>query len=183
MLSRLFQARTLALLAMVVLLAGVLAACGGAPAAAPAEEAAPAEDAAADSGGDAAMDAAPEAPALAEMVAAGDLPPLDERLPVTPLVVEPVDSIGQYGGTWRAGLRGVRPRRCSGGVRGGSAAAWCPGVVVRRGCSAAGGASRARRLQRDSRRSAARVGRRVFGWPCLHSPHHRFPPWPHASAS
>ena len=43
-----------------------------------------------------------EAPALAEMVAAGELPPVDERLPDEPLVVEPVEEIGQYGGTWRA---------------------------------------------------------------------------------
>ncbi|MCY4070775.1 MAG: ABC transporter substrate-binding protein [Chloroflexi bacterium] len=43
-----------------------------------------------------------EAPSLAEMVAAGELPPVDERLPDEPLVIEPVEEIGQYGGTWRA---------------------------------------------------------------------------------
>jgi peptide/nickel transport system substrate-binding protein len=43
-----------------------------------------------------------EAPALAEMVAAGELPPVDERLPAEPLVIEPVEEIGQYGGTWRS---------------------------------------------------------------------------------
>ena len=43
-----------------------------------------------------------EAPALAEMVAAGELPPVDERLPAEPLVIKPVEEIGQYGGTWRA---------------------------------------------------------------------------------
>jgi len=42
-----------------------------------------------------------EAPSLAEMVAAGELPPVDERLPAEPLVIEPVEEIGQYGGTWR----------------------------------------------------------------------------------
>lgn len=42
-----------------------------------------------------------EAPMLAEMVASGDLPPVEERLPDEPLVVEVVDSIGVYGGTWR----------------------------------------------------------------------------------
>lgn len=47
-----------------------------------------------------------EAPMLAELVAAGDLPPLEERLPENPLVVEPVESIGQYGGAWRMGMRG-----------------------------------------------------------------------------
>ena len=41
-----------------------------------------------------------EAPALAEMVANGDLPPVEERLPANPLVVEPIDDIGVYGGTW-----------------------------------------------------------------------------------
>ena len=42
-----------------------------------------------------------EAPMLAAMVEAGDLPPVDERLPSNPLVVEPFDSIGTYGGTVR----------------------------------------------------------------------------------
>lgn len=73
-----------------------LAACGGGPAAeeeAPmAEPEAPAAD----------MSDSPygEAPMLAEMVAAGELPPVEERLPVEPVVVPVVDSIGQYGGTW-----------------------------------------------------------------------------------
>jgi peptide/nickel transport system substrate-binding protein len=40
-----------------------------------------------------------EAPMLAEKVAAGELPPLDERLPIDPLVIEPFSEIGQYGGT------------------------------------------------------------------------------------
>ena len=47
-----------------------------------------------------------EAPMLADEVANGDLPPVAERLPVNPLVVEPLDSIGQYGGTWHMGMRG-----------------------------------------------------------------------------
>ncbi len=47
-----------------------------------------------------------EAPMLADMVAAGDLPPVAERLPVNPLVVEPNDRTGVYGGTWRMGSRG-----------------------------------------------------------------------------
>ncbi len=41
-----------------------------------------------------------EAPMLAEMVAAGTLPPVEERLPVEPVVVPVVNEIGQYGGTW-----------------------------------------------------------------------------------
>lgn len=40
-----------------------------------------------------------EAPQLAEQVAAGSLPPVDERLPVNPLVTTPVESVGKYGGT------------------------------------------------------------------------------------
>jgi peptide/nickel transport system substrate-binding protein len=40
------------------------------------------------------------------MVQAGDLPPVEERLPANPLVVEPFESLGQYGGTWRSALRG-----------------------------------------------------------------------------
>jgi peptide/nickel transport system substrate-binding protein len=40
-----------------------------------------------------------EAPELADMVAAGDLPPVDERLPGNPLVLAPLNEIGQYGGT------------------------------------------------------------------------------------
>jgi len=41
-----------------------------------------------------------EAPALAKLVALGELPPLSERLPTNPLVIEPAESIGRYGGTW-----------------------------------------------------------------------------------
>ena len=47
-----------------------------------------------------------EAPMLSEMVTAGTLPPVDERLPEEPLVVEPMQ-IGQYGGTWRRLMTGV----------------------------------------------------------------------------
>ncbi len=47
-----------------------------------------------------------EAPMLAEMVSAGTLPPLSERLPENPYVVEPLE-IGQYGGTWRRLMTGV----------------------------------------------------------------------------
>ncbi len=42
-----------------------------------------------------------EAPMLRKLVAAGELPPVEERLPEEPLVVEPVREIGKYGGTWR----------------------------------------------------------------------------------
>jgi len=37
---------------------------------------------------------------LAELVKAGKLPPVEERLPKDVQVVQPVESIGKYGGTW-----------------------------------------------------------------------------------
>lgn len=40
-----------------------------------------------------------EAPMLAELVAQGELPPVDERVPKDPLVVEPYEKVGKYGGT------------------------------------------------------------------------------------
>ncbi|MDR1046411.1 MAG: ABC transporter substrate-binding protein [Treponema sp.] len=42
-----------------------------------------------------------EAPELAKLVEEGKLPPLEERIPKDPLVVEPLERIGVYGGTWR----------------------------------------------------------------------------------
>jgi peptide/nickel transport system substrate-binding protein len=42
-----------------------------------------------------------EAPMLRELVEAGQLPPVEERLPENPYVMEPVHQIGEYGGTWR----------------------------------------------------------------------------------
>ena len=50
-------------------------------------------------GSTAMMSAEMEAPMLAEMVAANTLPPLEERLPIEPLVLDPVNEIGKYGGT------------------------------------------------------------------------------------
>jgi peptide/nickel transport system substrate-binding protein len=47
-----------------------------------------------------------EAPMLAELVQKGELPPVDERLPEEPLVVDVVEEIGQYGGVWRRGFLG-----------------------------------------------------------------------------
>lgn len=46
-----------------------------------------------------------QAPSLDALVADGELPPVAERLPTNPQVVE-ADSIGTYGGTWRMGMRG-----------------------------------------------------------------------------
>ncbi len=47
-----------------------------------------------------------QAPMLDELVASGALPPVEERLPANPLVVDPVENVGTYGGTWRSALRG-----------------------------------------------------------------------------
>lgn len=41
-----------------------------------------------------------ESPMLQALVKAGELLPLDERLPEDPLVIEPYDKPGTYGGTW-----------------------------------------------------------------------------------
>lgn len=42
-----------------------------------------------------------EAPDLKVKVATGELPSVEKRLPEEPLVVEPVEEIGQYGGAWK----------------------------------------------------------------------------------
>jgi peptide/nickel transport system substrate-binding protein len=47
-----------------------------------------------------------EAPMLAEMVAAGTLPPVEERVPSEPLVIQPTEMIGEYGGTLRRAFTG-----------------------------------------------------------------------------
>jgi peptide/nickel transport system substrate-binding protein len=47
-----------------------------------------------------------EAPQLAELVKAGKLPPVKDRVPSEPLVLKPVQSVGKYGGTWRRGFTG-----------------------------------------------------------------------------
>ena len=92
--------KLLALLSL-LLITMLLQACGGgapaaeeAPAEAPAEAAAPAAPAEALPPGQYA-----EAPALAEMVTAGSLPAVDERLPAEPVVTTPFEAVGQYGGT------------------------------------------------------------------------------------
>lgn len=41
-----------------------------------------------------------EAPMLAELVAAGELPPIAQRLPSEPLTLTPVENEGVYGGSW-----------------------------------------------------------------------------------
>lgn len=113
--------RTNWLLAVLICAALLVAACGGAaappvaeaPAEAPAAEApaadAPAAEAPAAEAPAASGEAGMEAPALAEMVAAGSLPPLEERLPANPKVIGPGVLLseanvpdwapGRYGGT------------------------------------------------------------------------------------
>ena len=39
-----------------------------------------------------------ESPILKARVEAGELPPVEERLPKEPLVVQPVENVGRYGG-------------------------------------------------------------------------------------
>ena len=80
----------------------VVVACGADGEPAPADEAPAAEAPAQEA--EAAPPASPsrynEAPMLAEMVANGELPPVDERLPLVPLVITPEEEIGEYGGVW-----------------------------------------------------------------------------------
>ena len=104
-----FPRRSLTLLSFCLVVLLFAAACGGAaaPAEAPATEA-PAEEAAAEPA--AAPGAYNEVPFFADAVAAGDLPPIEERLPNEPFVVGPgvlnseewLDwEPGNYGGTIR----------------------------------------------------------------------------------
>ncbi|MEM7132503.1 MAG: ABC transporter substrate-binding protein [Chloroflexota bacterium] len=51
-----------------------------------------------------------EAPMLADLVAAGELPSVDERLPTSPVVAAVHEGIGNYGGTIRRGFKGVSDR-------------------------------------------------------------------------
>jgi peptide/nickel transport system substrate-binding protein len=64
-----------------------------------------------------------EAPMLAEMVKAGSLPPVDDRLPQAPVQVEPLEQVGTYGGRLRTGIiqnRGFQAR-----------SAWGPEPILR----------------------------------------------------
>ncbi|MCC6170120.1 MAG: ABC transporter substrate-binding protein [Caldilineaceae bacterium] len=92
-------------LSAVTVTGALAAACGGAaapaevtaPEAAPAATTAPAAPAAQMPSGT--PTSFQEAPMLAERVAAGQLPPVAERLPAEPKVVVPLQEIGAYGGT------------------------------------------------------------------------------------
>ncbi len=48
-----------------------------------------------------------EAPMLRKLVEEGKLPPIEERLPEEPLVIEPNHSIGEYGGTIHMGSSSI----------------------------------------------------------------------------
>ena len=47
---------------------------------------------------------------LAELVQQGTIPPVDQRLPKNPLVLDGLDGVGKYGGTLRRGFNGVSDR-------------------------------------------------------------------------
>ena len=47
-----------------------------------------------------------ESPMLVDMVKAGSLPPVDERLPENPRVIEPFKEVGKYGGQMEFGFTG-----------------------------------------------------------------------------
>ncbi|WP_417308072.1 ABC transporter substrate-binding protein [Devosia sp.] len=47
-----------------------------------------------------------ESPMLESAVSAGDLPPVAERLPANPLVITPLERVGQQGGDWNHALVG-----------------------------------------------------------------------------
>src|SRR5260370_11408985 len=47
-----------------------------------------------------------ESPLLTELVKAGKLPPVEQRLPEKPLVVPVVEKVGEYGGVWRRAFLG-----------------------------------------------------------------------------
>lgn len=91
------------LLGGLVVIVLLLAACSGQPATAPeqpaaAEQPAAGQEQAAAPAGE--MSDTHEAPMLHEKVMAGELPPLEERLPAEPLIITPYNEIGTYGGTW-----------------------------------------------------------------------------------
>src|SRR6185503_16719623 len=96
------------LLSLVVIASVILTACGAPAATEPAATEPGATEPAATEPGTGATEPPvtvsefKEAPMLADLVASGDLPPVEERLPVKEdiMVVTPVDGIGEYGGVW-----------------------------------------------------------------------------------
>ena len=99
------------LLSVILILAVLLAGCQAAatPTTAPVEPAPVTEPTAAPVEPTAPVEAVTtykEAPMLADLVAKGELPPVEERLPENPLVVPVTESVGVYGGTWHRGFLG-----------------------------------------------------------------------------
>lgn len=106
MTSRSISRRTFLHLGAASSAAAVLAACGqSAPASEPGAAAGAGEAAAGEAAAPAVSGSGgyQEAPMLSELVSAGSLPPVDQRLPDNPIVVTPLDSVGTYGGTWHTG--------------------------------------------------------------------------------
>ncbi|MEZ4725643.1 MAG: ABC transporter substrate-binding protein [Caldilineaceae bacterium] len=98
---------------LLVVLVSLVAGCGAsapaaAPDAAPAAAEAPAVEAPAVAQPAAAPGEYQEAPMLTELVNAGQLPPVAERLPADPLVVTPLNEVGQYGGEQHGAAFGPR---------------------------------------------------------------------------
>ncbi len=110
--SHAFSRREFMRLTAVTSAGAVVVACG--PAGEPAPETepeAPAAEAAAPAEEAMPMGKYQEAPMLADMVAAGDLPPVDERLPANPGVLPNAGgAAGNYGGVMRRGFKGVSDR-------------------------------------------------------------------------
>src|SRR2546421_685909 len=48
-----------------------------------------------------------EAPMLADLVKAGKLPPVEQRVPSSPRVIKPNESVGQFGGVWHRAYSGL----------------------------------------------------------------------------
>lgn len=99
------------------------------PTSAPEKEAEPTAAEAKESSSESAATAAPaskyqEAPMLAQMVEAGDLPPIEERLPVEPLVVGPGLLISEENLDWEPGTYGGALRFVHAGVD------WNPDIFI-----------------------------------------------------
>ncbi|NPV06404.1 MAG: ABC transporter substrate-binding protein [Anaerolineae bacterium] len=92
--------------AMVVAAAGVGACAPGAPAPTPTEAAVEVATQAPEASPSPAAPLAKysEAPMLAELVSGGTLEPVEQRLPPTPQIIEPIEEVGQYGGTVRVAI-------------------------------------------------------------------------------
>jgi peptide/nickel transport system substrate-binding protein len=52
-----------------------------------------------------------QAPELAAAVERGELPALEQRMPANPMLVQPINELGSYGGTWRNGMVGPQDFR------------------------------------------------------------------------